>query len=102
MAKKSPRTTQRPTLPAETLAALAADLRDIRTTLGLPATEIAARAGLTKAAINQYEQGQACPSLAALVELARAYGVPVARLTASLDRPANAAGKSFGKSDSTA
>lgn len=89
MADQSPRLRgSRPTLPPRVMAAFGTDIKNLRTVLGLPVTEVARRAGITRAAIDQYERGESCPTLAALVGLARAYGVSVARLVAAFDATA--------------
>ena len=62
------------------LESIAASLRTARERAELTLEELAARAGLSKAHLSRLESGERQPSVAALLTLARALGVPVSRL----------------------
>ena len=51
-------------------------VRQARTELGMTLVEAADKAGITRAIISQYENGQTVPSAATLRQLAEAYGRP--------------------------
>lgn len=59
---------------------VAATIRAIRRDLGLTQRALAARAGLTPAAVSQYEKGLRSPSCSALGPLAIALGITVDKL----------------------
>ena len=62
---------------------LGARLRDRRTGRGWTLDELARRAGLSKSYLSRIEDGDRQPSLASLLSLAQAYGVPLASLFAA-------------------
>ena len=62
---------------------LGARLRDLRTGRGWTQDELARRAGLSKSYLSRIEDGERQPSLASLLSLAQAYGVPLASLFAA-------------------
>jgi transcriptional regulator with XRE-family HTH domain len=61
---------------------LAAFIADRRAEVGLNAEQLAFEAGVDKATIDQWEQGAAAPSPAALARLSRALEVPMDELFA--------------------
>lgn len=62
---------------------LGARLRDLRTGRGWTQDELARRARLSKSYLSRIEDGERQPSLASLLSLAQAYGVPLASLFAA-------------------
>ena len=58
-------------------------LRDLRTGRGWTQDELARRAGLSKSYLSRIEDGERQPSLASLLSLAQAYGIPLAALFAA-------------------
>ncbi len=73
--------------PRRIEAALAANLRDWRTRRGWSQSELAARAGLSKAMLVQVEQAQTNPSIATLCKLANALGIALLKLVEVTDEP---------------
>lgn len=61
---------------------LAANLRRLRRSRGLPAVELARRAGLARATLTQLEAGGGNPTLETLYALANALDAPLAELIA--------------------
>lgn len=55
-------------------------VREMRKTAGLTQAELAERAGLAFETISRVERGRAKPSIGLVAQLARAFGVSVARL----------------------
>ena len=58
-------------------------LRDLRMGRGWTQDELARRAGLSKSYLSRIEDGERQPSLASLLSLAQAYGLPLASLFAA-------------------
>ncbi|MGD9902649.1 MAG: helix-turn-helix domain-containing protein [Vicinamibacterales bacterium] len=73
--------------PRRVEAALAANLREWRARRGWSQSELAARAGLSKAMLVQVEQAQTNPSIATLCKLANALGVALVKLVETADEP---------------
>lgn len=67
---------------------LAANVRTGREQLGLSQTELARRAGVSKAAVSQLESGATNPTVETVWALAQALGRPFSDLTGELDLPA--------------
>ena len=65
------------------LSELSARLRNLRAGRGWTQDEMARRAGLSKSYLSRIEDGERQPSLASLLSLAQAYGVPLASLFAA-------------------
>ena len=68
------------TLTQRELAALGARLRGLRAGREWTLDEVARRSGLSKSYLSRLEDGDRQPSLAALLSLAQAYGLPLAAL----------------------
>lgn len=64
------------------MARLGARLRDLRAGRGWTLDELARLAGLSKSYLSRIEDGERQPSLASLLSLTQAYGIPLAALFA--------------------
>ncbi len=64
----------------ESLVSFGKRLRHARQQLGLSGAELAARLGLERSAIPQYEAGRTFPSVAVLKKLTRILGISIDRL----------------------
>jgi DNA-binding XRE family transcriptional regulator len=62
------------------LTSIAENLRDLRTRAGLTLEQLAQRADLSTAHLSRIESGDRQPSIAALISLSRALGVPLSTL----------------------
>lgn len=82
-------TARGPQLTDEQRDAFASTLRELRDKRKLTLEEVADAAGLTKAAIHQYEQGRYIPSLGAIAALAVALKAKPSALVAAIDPPKN-------------
>ena len=68
------------------LKALAAEIKSLRTGLGVSQEEIAHRAGLNRTFVGKLEVGQTQPSITVLFQLADALEVDAALLVANITR----------------
>ena len=66
--------------------AVGGEIANLRRAQALTSAELARRAGISSAMLSRIEAGAAAPSLSTLTEVARALGIPVARLFATHDR----------------
>ncbi|PZS29803.1 MAG: hypothetical protein DLM59_12160 [Pseudonocardiales bacterium] len=71
----------------EVVKCVATNTRTLREGAGLSLSELARRAGISKGALSQLENGQANPTVETLWSLAQALGVPFSDLTAEPDPP---------------
>jgi len=78
-------TTRGPQLTDDQRDAFAATLRELRAKRNLTLDALAAAAGLTKAAVHQYEQGRYIPSLGTIAALAVALKSKPSALVAAID-----------------
>jgi len=76
-----------PQLTDEQKQTLGGSLKELRQSLSLTLDAVAASAGLTKAAIHQYETGASVPTLGAVVAIAAALRVRPSAIVAALDPP---------------
>jgi transcriptional regulator with XRE-family HTH domain len=72
--------TESESLPAPELVSLGERLRALRAAKGWTLDELAERSGLSKPFLSRLESGSRQPSIAAVLTLARAYGVPMGSL----------------------
>ena len=63
-------------------------LRTLRQEASLSRAELARRAGVPVSTLRNWENGRGFPSMAALLRLAEALGVPAERLAEGVDDPA--------------
>jgi transcriptional regulator with XRE-family HTH domain len=70
---------------AEIVKRVAHNVRHLREALGLSQTELARRAGVSKAAVSQLEAGTSNPTVETVWALAQALGRPFSDLTAELE-----------------
>lgn len=67
--------------------AIGAEVRTLRTKLGLKSADLAAAAGISGSLMSKIENGQVSPSLATLQALAAALNVPIGALFATVEEP---------------
>ena len=79
------------------LKALAAEIKSLRTGLGLSQEELAHRAGLNRTFIGRLEVAQTQPSLTVLFQLANALEVDAAELVANITKRAKKERSAGGK-----
>ena len=72
-------------------AAVAATLRAERGVAGLSQAEVERRTGITRTSYRLYELGKRQPDMVQLAGIAEAFGVPLSRLIAEVERRADAA-----------
>ncbi len=80
-----PRATPLPE-PVPVAVAIGAEIGMLRRGLALTSAALARKAGISAAMLSRIEAGTTSPSLTTVTEIARALGVPVARLFASHDQ----------------
>ena len=79
------------------LKALAAEIKSLRTGLGVSQEELAHRAGLNRTFIGRLEVAQTQPSLTVLFQLANALEVDAAELVANITKRAKKERSAVGK-----
>lgn len=75
-----------PALDPQSMAALGAEIRRIRTAAEMSQPMLAAKAGVSRSAISQYELGTHPPALSVLCAVCRALDVSVATVVGAIDR----------------
>lgn len=58
-------------------------MKELRTRAGLSQAALAKKSGLSLGSLRNWEQGRRAPSVAAVIVLAQAFGVPTADLLAA-------------------